>query len=250
MNEIKHLVTVDDDKEIRELLADFLTQHGYKVSSAQNAEELFKLLDKDKSIQLIVLDLMMPGIDGLEVCKRLRTQSNLIPIIMLSGVSDTTDRVIGLELGADDYLIKPFNPRELLSRIKAVLRRSQSMLNNPSQNNQEAIESIRQGDLLHFCDWTLNTANRELLSPDNIEISLSGRAYDLLLVFLEHPQRVLSRDQLLTILSHRTAEPFDRSIDVQVSRLRQKLGDDPKEPKLIKTVRTGGYLFASSVRRA
>lgn len=249
MNEIKHIVIVDDDKEILALLSDFLAQHGYKVSSAQNAKELFKLLENDKSIQLIVLDLIMPGMDGLEVCQQLRNQSNQIPIIMLTGVSEAADRIIGLELGADDYLIKPFNPRELLSRIKAVLRRSHDIFNNTSHNNQDTIENIHRGDLLHFCDWTLNTANRELLSPDNIEISLSGRAYDLLLVFLEHPQRVLSRDQLLTILSHRTAEPFDRSIDVQVSRLRQKLGDDPKEPKLIKTVRTGGYLFASSVRR-
>jgi two-component system OmpR family response regulator len=243
MNEVKHIVTVDDDKEIRKLLTDFLTQHGYKVSAAKNAKELYDLLEKDNTIQLVILDIMMPGVDGLDICKHLRTHSNQIPIIIASGVCEVTDRIIGLELGADDYVVKPFNPRELLVRIKAVLRRAQTLSKASSENPQ-------QGNLLHFCDWTLNTANRQLLSPDNIEISLSGRAYDLLVVFLEHAQRVLSRDQLLTILSNRTAEPFDRSIDVQVSRLRQKLGDDPKEPKLIKTVRTGGYLFAASVKRA
>lgn len=213
MEHKKHIVVVDDDKEIRTLLSKFLFNHNYLVSMAQNAKELFQLLKEEEHADLIVLDIMMPGLDGLEVCRTIRQTSD-IPIIMLTAVSDETDRIIGLELGADDYLTKPFNPRELLARIKAIFRRSQLI---PSANNHK----IGRSPCLKFSGWSLDTATRQLLSPDNIEVPLSGRGYDLLLVFLEHPQRVLSRDQLLEILSNRTAEPFDRSIDVQVSRLRQ-----------------------------
>ncbi len=243
MNEIIHIAVVDDDTEINTLISEFLCQHGYKVSTAHNAEQLFKLLKTDSSIQLIVLDILMPGMNGLDVCKRLRTESNLTPIIIITALNDLTEKIVGLELGADDYLTKPFNPRELLARIKAVLRRVQY-----KSENIESDGSYKQA-VLTFNGWRLNTATRQLLSDEEIEISLTSRTYDLLVAFLEHPQRVLSRDQLLTILSNRTAEPYDRSIDVQVSRLRQKLNDDSKDPHLIKTVRSGGYLFTPSVKR-
>jgi two-component system OmpR family response regulator len=241
-----HIAVVDDDVEINTLLSEFLTQHGYKTTTAHNAEELFALLKIHNDIDLIVLDLLMPGIDGLETCKRLKAESNTTPIIMVTAISDVTEKILGLELGADDYLTKPFSPRELLARIKAVLRRSHTD-NTLTENHVETTE-YPKGSILAFNGWTLNLATRQLLSHENVEISLTSRTYDLLLAFLEHPQRILSRDQLLTILSNRTAEPFDRSVDVQVSRLRQKLNDDPKEPKLIKTVRSGGYLFTSPVK--
>jgi two-component system OmpR family response regulator len=244
MENQKHIVVVDDDSEIRSLLSNFLHKHNYLVSMAHNGNELFRLLKEEDNVDLIILDIMLPGLDGLAICRDLRQRSQ-IPIIMLTAVSDETDRIIGLELGADDYLTKPFNPRELLARIKAVLRRSQ----NEITVNNTAVTTNRY-TRLKFSGWCLDTATRRLLSPENMEVPLSGRSYDLLLVFLEHPQRVLSRDQLLDILSNRIAESFDRSIDVQVSRLRQKLGDDPKDPKLIKTIRTGGYFFASPVTKA
>lgn len=242
MNEVTHIAVVDDDAEINKLLCELLRQHGYKISAARNAEELFHLLKTDSSVHLIVLDILMPGIDGLEVCRRLRTESNTIPIIIITALNDVTEKIVGLELGADDYLTKPFNPRELLARIKAVLRR----LPHNKGSSKNTHEPYKQ-NILTFNGWKLNTATRQLLSDEEVEVSLTSRTYDLLLAFLEHPQRVLSRDHLLTILSNRTAEPFDRSIDVQVSRLRQKLNDDPKEPNLIRTVRSGGYLFTASV---
>lgn len=241
MEKQKHIVVVDDDNEIRKLLSDFLLKHNYRVSMSHNSDELFHLLKQENNVDLIVLDIMLPGLDGLETCRQLRQQSN-VPIIMLTAVSDDTDKIIGLELGADDYLTKPFNPRELLARIKAVFRRSEI-----DRSTDDKVS--KRSTCLKFADWTLDTATRRLLSPDNVEVALSGRGYDLLLVFLEHPQRVLSRDQLLDILSNRTAEPFDRSIDVQVSRLRQKLDDDPKDPKIIKTIRTGGYFFTPAVSK-
>ena len=189
----------------------------------------------------------MPGIDGLETCKQLKSGPYQIPIIMVTAISDVTEKILGLELGADDYLTKPFNPRELLARIKAVLRRATTI---PSLKETETSSTDNlKGSVFTLNGWKLNIATRQLLSHENVEIMLTSRTYDLLLAFLEHPQRVLSRDQLLTILSNRTAEPFDRSVDVQVSRLREKLNDDSKEPKLIKTVRSGGYLFTPPVKR-
>ncbi len=240
----EHIIVVDDDKEIRSLLSEFLSKHNYQVTAAQNGDELTKILHQQHDIALIILDIMLPGIDGLEICKKIRASSNT-PILMLTAVSDMLDRIIGLEVGADDYLTKPFNPRELLARIRAILRRTEDKIIF-GVSNQEVKKMTR----LKFSGWVLDTAIRRLISPEEIEIPLNGRGYDLLLTFLEHPQRVLSRDHLLDILSNRSAEPFDRSIDVQVSRLRLKLGDDPKDPKLIKTIRTGGYMFASAVDRA
>ena len=181
---------------------------------------------------------MMPGEDGLALCRRLRAQpgpSGAIPIIMLTAMGEETDRIVGLEMGADDYLPKPFNPRELLARAKAVLRRSTGLPVGTSA------EPASRG--LTFEGWRLDIAKRELWSPDNVLVQLSAGEFDLLVAFVEHPQRVLTRDQLLDLARGRSAMPFDRSIDVQVSRLRRKIEPDPKEPTLIKTVRSGGYIF-------
>lgn len=243
-----HLLIVDDDQEIRTLLSDYLSQHHYQVSLAQNDLELFEHLENASSkIELIILDIMLPGANGLELCKQIRSKLDT-PIIMLTAVNEDSDKILGLEFGADDYLAKPFNPRELLARIRSVLRRTQeSETSDPQDLSFEPQKNFSRTSTFCFAGWTLQTADRRLLSPEEVEVSLSGAAYDLLLAFLERPQRVLTRDQLLDITRGRDGGPFDRSIDVQVSRLRQKLGDDPKNPQLIKTIRTGGYLFSTNV---
>jgi two-component system, OmpR family, response regulator len=231
-----HILVVDDHADIRDLLKRFLEQHGYRVSCARDGREMKKLLEHS-TIQLIVLDLMLPGEDGLTLCRELRAHS-AIPIVMLTAMGEDMDRIIGLEMGADDYLGKPFNPRELLARIKAVLRRS-----GPSEEThiEERIAHY------YFAQWQLDMARRELIDSAGISISLSTAEYDLLKVFLERPQRVLSRDQLLDLARGREAQAFDRAIDTQVSRLRRKLEQDAKNPELIKTVWGGGYLFAAEV---
>jgi two-component system, OmpR family, response regulator len=231
-----HILVVDDHADIRDLLKRFLEQHGYRVSCARDGREMKKLLEHS-TIQLIVLDLMLPGEDGLTLCRELRVHST-IPIVMLTAMGEDMDRIIGLEMGADDYLAKPFNPRELLARIKAVLRRS-----GPSEEPLIE-ESIAR---YYFAQWQLDMARRELIDRAGISISLSTAEYDLLKVFLERPQRVLSRDQLLDLARGREAQAFDRAIDTQVSRLRRKLEQDAKNPELIKTVWGGGYLFAAEV---
>lgn len=238
---IPSIIVVDDDHEIRTLLEDFLLQHHYKIYTAKNGDELFALLHDKNTVDMIILDIMLPGEDGIEICKRVRKTSS-VPIIMLTAIDTDTDRIVSLELGADDFLVKPFNPRELLARIKAVLRRSGNYVNHPSAP-KSAYPSFE------FSGWLLNTASRRLISPDQTEVALSAATYNLLLIFLEHPQRVLSRDQLLDMTKNRTATPFDRSIDIQVSRLRQKIEINPKTPLLIKTVRTGGYIFTSPTMR-
>ena len=245
MDNKNHILVVDDDSEIRNLLNEFLTKHHYKISTAKSGEELLEIYNKPNDICLVVLDIMMPGIDGIEACRRLRQQTTT-PVIMLTAVGDESDRIIGLELGADDYLVKPFHPRELLARIKAVLRRTYETI--PEQH-EEASKKISRSKSFEFLGWVLDTATRRLVSPDGVEVPLSGGTYDLLVAFLERPMRVLNRDQLLDITKNRMAEPFDRSIDVQISRLRQKIEVDPKDPKIIKTVRSGGYLFASEVKK-
>jgi two-component system OmpR family response regulator len=234
------LLLVDDDSEICELLSDLLRKYGYMVLTASDGKQMFHLL-AEHTIDLIVLDIMLPGEDGFTLCRKLRSQSSL-PIIMLTANSEDTDRIIGLEMGADDYMAKPFNPRELVARIKAVLRRSQD-------NNIQAIKNNGETEVYEFAGWQMETASRRLLSPEKIEIILSAGEYALLNIFITRPRRVLSRDQLLELLHNRTYGPFDRSIDIQVSRLRQKLDDDPKKPQIIKTVRGGGYLFAPQVER-
>ncbi|NOT85502.1 MAG: response regulator [Methylococcaceae bacterium] len=231
-----HLLVVDDDKELRNLLGDYLRKNGYRVSLAADGGSMRKSL-AEQSIDLIVLDLMLPGEDGLVLCRNLRVHSN-IPVIMLTARGDETDRIIGLEMGADDYLPKPFNPRELLARIKSVLRRAHTLPDT---------EEPKNGRYLHFAHWQLDTVTRNLRAKDGLVVALSGAEYRLLKVFLEHANRVLSREQLLDLTLGKDADPFDRSIDVQISRLRQRLGDNAKEPVIIKTVRSEGYILSTEV---
>jgi two-component system OmpR family response regulator len=232
-----HVLIVDDDREIRDLLGRFLRKHGYRVDTAADGRAMMRLLEAGR-FDLIVLDLMLPGEDGLSLCRRLRVASQ-IPIIMLTAIGEETDRIVGLEMGADDYLPKPFNPRELLARIKAVLRRSGGV--RPAQEDADGA--------LVFEGWRLERGKRELRSPDDVLVPLTAGEFELLAAFAEHPKRVLSRDQLLDLTRGRSAAPFDRSIDVQLSRLRRKIEADPKEPTIIKTVRGGGYIFACEVVR-
>ncbi len=245
MDTAPHILVVDDDRDIRDLLARFLVKHGLRVTTARDGAEMTKAL-ADWHIDLVVLDLMMPGEDGLSLTRRLRGQGTGVPIVMLTAMGEDTDRIVGLEMGADDYLAKPFNPRELLARIKAVLRRVQVPPDRPDSSPAEETRGTR----LRFADWVLDLATRDLVSPDGVVVTLSAGEFDLLQAFVEHPRRVLSRDQLLDFARGRTAVPFDRSIDIQVSRLRRKLGDDAKEAQLIKTVRGGGYLFTAEVHPA
>ncbi len=231
-----HILVVDDHSEIRDLLKRFLEQHGMRVSCARDGKEMKRLLD-EREFDLLVLDLMMPGEDGLTLCRELRAKSRL-PIIMLTAMGEETDRIIGLEMGADDYLSKPFNPRELLARIKAVMRRTQA-------ESLPVPETLTRD--LRFDRWLLDVNRRELVDEEGVGMSLSTAEFDLLKVFLERPQRVLSRDQLLDLARGREAVAFDRAIDTLVSRLRRKLERDPKNPELIKTIWGGGYLFAADV---
>jgi two-component system OmpR family response regulator len=229
------VLVVDDDGEILSLVAKFLRANGFRVHTARSGAEMTEAL-KYAAIDLIVLDLMLPGRNGLDLCRDLRRTSS-IPVIMLTAKGEETDRIIGLEVGADDYLPKPFNPRELLARINAVLRRVRSQ-------DQQPLE--RGGRSLQFAGWRLDTLKRELTDPRGVVVDLSTGEYDLLLAFLEAPQRVLTREFLLDAARNRSIDAFDRSIDVQISRLRRKL--DSVED-LIKTVRGVGYLFAADVIR-
>jgi two-component system OmpR family response regulator len=231
-----HILIVDDDAETRSLLQQYLQKQGYRVTSAADGKALRGALLTARP-DLIVLDLMLPGEDGLQLCRDLRTRSNL-PVIMLTARGEETDRIVGLEMGADDYLAKPFNPRELLARIKSVLRRARSL---PENLEPDAAKSF------HFAGWTLDADTRNLTAPDDVVVPLSGTEFKLLRVFLAHPNRVLSRDQLIELMISRDAGPFDRAIDVQVSRLRQRLRDDAREPRIIKTVRGEGYVLAAKV---
>ena len=239
MEESPHILVVDDHRDIREPLAKYLGQHGYRVSEAENAQSARRALEKS-AIDLVVLDIMMPGEDGLSLCRHLRETSS-VPTILLTALAEETDRIVGLEMGADDYLAKPFNPRELLSRIRAVLRRVHSL---PPQRQAPT------GTKLRFDRWTLDTARRELLDENGTAVPLSTGEFNLLDAMLRHPRMVLSRDQLLDLTRGREATVFDRSIDNQVSRLRRKIERDPKSPDLITTVWGGGYMFTAEVARA
>jgi two-component system OmpR family response regulator len=234
-----HILVVDDHREIRDLLAKYLVRHGFRVSAAENAAKARRVLEAS-AIDLVVLDIMMPGEDGLSLCRHLRATATL-PVIMLTAMAEDTDRVVGLEIGADDYVVKPFNPRELLARIKAVLRRSNSL---PRRGQRLESQTVR------FERWVLNVAQRELVGEDGVAIALSTAEFQLLSALLTHPRMVLSRDQLLDLTRGRSANVFDRSIDNQVSRLRKKIEADPKEPSLIKTVWGGGYMFTAEPLRA
>lgn len=235
-----HVLIVDDDREIRDLLSRFLVKHNYRVSTAADGREMRRVMS-DARIDLIVLDVMLPGETGLTLCGQIRASSK-VPIVMLTAVAEETDRIIGLELGADDYLAKPFNPRELLARIRAVLRRVEERDGGAPVGGEVA-------PVLNFAGWKLDLSRRTLSNPDGQPVELSTGEYDLLVAFAERPQRVLSRDRLLDIAKGRAAVAFDRSIDVQVGRLRRKIEADPAAPQLITTVRGGGYMFTPSVTR-
>jgi two-component system OmpR family response regulator len=236
MNNPDHVLVVDDDLEIRSLLRDYLEKNGYRVTAVGDGKAMWAAFDEARP-DILVLDVMLPGADGLTLCRDVRARS-AIPIIMLTARGEETDRIVGLEMGADDYLPKPFSPRELLARIKSVLRRARSLPDNLQP------ESVRK---ISFAGWTLDIATRNLLSPAGVVVALSGTEFKLLRIFLAHPNRVLNRDQLIDLMLSRDASPFDRSIDVQVSRLRHRLEEDAKEPAIIKTVRGEGYVFAAAV---
>jgi two-component system OmpR family response regulator len=238
MTESPHILIVDDHRDIREPLARYLAKQGYRQSQAKDAAEARSVL-KTHAIDLIVLDVMMPGEDGLSLCRSLRAVSE-IPIILLTAMAEDTDRIVGLEMGADDYITKPFNPRELLARIKSVLRRTHAM-----PPGREKLDE----DWIGFDVWKLDVRRQELIGEDGVTVPLSTAEFQLLTAFINHPRMVLSRDQLLDLTRGRDAGPFDRSIDNAVSRLRRKIEPDPKTPTLIKTHWGGGYSFTPEISR-
>jgi two-component system OmpR family response regulator len=239
MQPTPHILVVDDHREIRDLVSRALQREGFRVTTAADGHSMRKVL-ADSRIDLIVLDLMLPGEDGLSLCRGVRAESD-IPIIMLTAKGDEVDRVIGLEMGADDYLPKPFGSRELIARIKAVLRRGRQMPAGP--------DAAGEPRRFRFDRWILDAGARELIREDGVTVALSTGEYDLLIALLEHPQRVLSREQLLDLARGRSATLFDRSVDTQVSRLRKKIETDPSDPKIIKTVWGGGYSLTAKVSR-
>jgi two-component system OmpR family response regulator len=232
-----HILVVDDEREIREPLVKYLSKNGLRASMAASVAEARKEL-KTSAVDLVVLDIMMPGEDGLSLRRHLRETTD-IPVILLTAMAEDTDRVVGLEIGADDYVTKPFNPRELLARIRAVLRRAGAV-----PKSREAMKTKR----LRFAGWLLDVDRRELTGADDVAIPLSTAEFRLLTTFLQRPHIVLSREQLLDLTSGRAAMVFDRSIDNQVSRLRRKIETDPRNPELVKTVWGGGYVFAADVQ--
>jgi len=239
MENTDHVLIVDDDRGIRELIAAYLEKNGMRVSLAANGRQMRAALEQGAP-DLIVLDLMLPGEDGLVLCRELRASKfRAVPVLMLTARDEEADRIVGLEMGADDYLPKPFAVRELIARIRAVLRRTRML-----PPGMEVSESVQ---MLGFGDWRLDTVARHLLDENGTMVALSGAEYRLLRVFLDHPQRVLTRDQLLNLTQGRQADPFDRSIDLLVSRLRQRLRDVAREPRYIKTLRSEGYVFSAAV---
>ena len=236
MADSPHILVVEDDREISALIGRYLRANDCRVSFAANGPELDQAVTNSR-IDLVVLDLMLPGEDGLSLCRRLRASSD-IPIVVVTAKGEEIDRVLGLEMGADDYLTKPFSPRELLARIKAVLRRTTA-----------AGARHDNASVLGFTGWQLDVRVRQLKDPKGARVPLTGAEFELLQAFCKRPGRVLSRDQLLDLTRGRAAVPFDRSIDVLVSRLRQKIERDPRDPELIMTVRSGGYMFTPEVVR-
>jgi two-component system OmpR family response regulator len=239
MNSLGHILFVEDDAGIRGLVADLLKQNGYQVSVAQDGEAMHPLLAAG-NVDLLILDIMLPKEDGLSLCRRVRSAGNL-PIIMLTARGSEIDRVVGLEMGADDYLSKPFSTHELLARVRAVLRRARSY----APTRPDGPRAV-----LTFSGWQLDPARRRLNSPDGMRVALTSGEFDLLLAFCEHPNRVLTRDELAELARSRISTSLDRSIDIQVSRLRRKLEDNPKDPEFIQTVRSGGYIFTAEVTAA
>ena len=236
MDSPAHVLFVEDDPEIRGLVADFLRQNGFRVTVAPDGEQMDKVMAAG-SVDLLILDIMLPREDGLSLCRRVRASGNL-PVIMLTARGSEIDRVVGLEMGADDYLTKPFSTHELVARIRALLRRAQYV---PPQAS-----SARRA-VLTFADWRLDLIARRLYSRDGTRVPLTGGEFELLAAFCEHPNKVLTREQLLDFTRGRAPAAIDRSIDIQVSRLRRKIETDPKDPALIQTVRSGGYLFTAEV---
>ena len=230
----QHVLIVDDEPRIAELVRKYLSLEGYRVSTARDGEAMFQVLG-DGPVDLILLDLVMPGRDGLALTRLVRERSS-VPIIMLTGQGDTIDRVVGLENGADDYMTKPFDLRELLARVRSVLRR-RSLEASPARTEPG----------YRFAGWLLDPAARQLTSPEGQDVPLTTAEYNLLSVFVESPNRVLTRDHLLDRVSSRRSDPFDRSIDVMIGRLRRKLGDDAAELPMVKTVRGAGYVFTAKV---
>ena len=232
------ILIVDDDPGIRDVIADFLGKHGYRVDQASDARSMEVALQRNPA-DLIVLDVMMPGEDGLSICRRLSGNPGGPGIVMLSAMGEETDRIVGLELGADDYLPKPCNPRELLARVRAVLRRA-----------EQRSRSGGVGAGCEFAGWRLDLVRRELRSPQGVVVNLSSGEFSLLRAFVERPQRVLTRDQLLEFARGPDSDAFDRAIDVQISRLRRKLDDGGGSHELIRTIRNEGYMFTAKVKRA
>jgi two-component system, OmpR family, response regulator len=237
MDAMPHILLIDDDREIRDLLARFLDRHGMRVTAARDGREARRAWTSG-AYSIVILDLMLPGESGLDLARWLRTVSD-VPILMLTAMGDETDRIIGLELGADDYLPKPFNPRELLARLRAVLRRT----------GERGARAADPGQSARFAGWELHPARRRLVDPDGTEVPLTGGEYDLLAALVDRANQVLTRDMLMDLLRGRQAGPFDRAIDVAISRLRRKLDRDGGATQLIKTVRGGGYVFACEVER-
>ncbi len=226
-----HILVVDDDKGIRDLLQEFFRKRGLRASVAGNGAEMEALMRRTE-VDLVVLDVMLPGRSGLELCRDLRARGSSVPVIMLTAVNETTDRVVGLEMGADDYVPKPFDPLELLARIRAVLRRNGGEAKRPP---------ARQ--VWRFAGWTMDCSRRRLVAPGDVRVDLTAAEFNLLATFVRSAQRVLTRDQLIELSGGDGGVNYDRSIDILVSRLRRKMEDDPKSPKLIQTVRSGGYQF-------
>ena len=236
MAETGHILVVDDEQEICDLVWDYLTNEGFRVSTARDGAGLRDEMARSP-VDLVILDLMLAGEDGLQLARELRAQSET-GIIILTGRGETVDRIIGLEMGADDYLSKPFHLRELLARVRSVLRRAATRVGE---------KNAAQRSLGRFAGWTLDLAARSLTAASGEEIRLTTGEFELLAAFVNNANQVLSRDRLLDLSRHRAAGPFDRTIDVQVGRLRRKLEDDPKNPTMIKTVRGGGYIFTPPV---
>lgn len=241
MNAASHILIVDDHQEIRDLICRFLDRSGFRTTACRDGAEMRSALARAR-YDLIVLDLMLPGDDGLKLCRELRSPASSnpgVPIIMLTAMNEDRDRIAGFEVGADDYVPKPFNPQELLARIKAVLRRTAGS----GSGEEKRAQSYR------FSGWTIDLVRRELISPAGALVPLTGAEHDLLLTFVDRPGQILNRDQLLELARNR-AHGYDRSVDVQVSRLRRKLGDDVSASPLIKTVRGAGYVFTADVERS
>ena len=233
-----HLLIVEDDRSVREPLAQYLVGNQCRVTQAVNASEARKLLKKH-DFDLVVLDVMMPGEDGLSLCRYIRAGTNL-PVVLLTAKGEETDRIVGLEMGADDYVVKPFNPRELLARIKAIIRRARSV---------PRAQCLPEAKVIIFGIWALKTAERELVGEDGVVVPLSTGEFRMLVNLVQRPRIVLSRDQLLELTQGRDATIFDRSVDNQISRLRKKIEPDLRNPTYIKTVWGGGYVFAADVRQ-